>query len=94
MANDQISGICVTTFLADWILKKSNREYSYRIIFIPETIGSLVYLSKNLVKMKKTYLQGFNITCVGDERSYSYLPSKNGNTISDIISKHCSSAYR
>ncbi len=88
MANDQISGICVTTFLADWILKQPNREYSYRIIFIPETIGSLVYLSKNLIEMKKNIYAGFNVTCVGDERNYSYLPSKNGNTISDIIAKH------
>ncbi len=88
MANDQISGICVTTFLSDWILKYSNRKYSYRIIFIPETIGSIVYLSKNLIKMKKNILAGFNITCVGDEKNYSYLPSKNGNTISDSISKH------
>ena len=88
MANDQISGICVTTYLADWILKLTNRKYSYRIIFIPETIGSLVYLSKNLSKMKRNIFAGFNISCVGDERSYSYLPSKNGNTISDHISRH------
>ena len=88
MANDQISGICVTTYLADWILKLANRKYSYRIIFIPETIGSLVYLSRNLKKMKKNIIAGFNITCVGDEKNYSFLPSKNGNTLSDIVSEH------
>ena len=33
-------------------------------------------------------IAGFNVTCVGDDRAYSYIPSRNGNTISDIISKH------
>ena len=88
MANDQLSGICVTTFLADWLRKKENRKYSYRIIFIPETIGSIVYLSKNLDLMKKNIIAGFNVACVGDEKNYSYLPSRNGNTLSDNIAKH------
>jgi aminopeptidase-like protein len=38
--------------------------------------------------MKKKTIAGFNITCIGDDRSYSYLPSRNGDTISDLISKH------
>ena len=32
------------------------KEYTYRIIFIPETIGSIAYLSKNLKQMKKKLL--------------------------------------
>ena len=68
MANDQLSGICVTTFLADWIENNKNRKYSYRIIFIPETIGSIAYLSRNLDIMKSKIIAGFNITCVGDEK--------------------------
>jgi aminopeptidase-like protein len=38
--------------------------------------------------MKKNVVGGFNISCVGDDRSYSYLPSRNGNTLSDKAAKH------
>lgn len=46
MANNELSGPAVTTFLAKRLLDQKDRKYSYRIIFIPETIGSIVYLVK------------------------------------------------
>ena len=84
MANNELSGPVATTFLVKWILNK-RRRYSYRIIFIPETIGSIVYLSKNLRTMKKNILAGFNVSCVGDDREYSYLPTRNGGTDADKV---------
>ena len=88
MANNELSGPTVLTFIAKWLMENNDLEYTYRIIFIPETIGSITYLSRNYKEMKKKTIAGFNVTCVGDDRSYSYLPSRNGNTISDLISKH------
>jgi len=88
MANNELSGLAVTTFLAKWLNSIETLEYSYRIIFIPETIGSITYLSKNHLEMKKKIFAGFNVTCVGDNRAYSYLPSRNGKTISDIVANH------
>ena len=46
LANDNISGIVTTIYLAKWIESIKNRKYSYRIIYVPETIGSIAYLSK------------------------------------------------
>jgi aminopeptidase-like protein len=88
MANNEISGPVVTTFLAKYIKSLSGRRYSYRIIFIQETIGSITYLSQNLSVMKERTVAGFNITCVGDNNNYSYLPSRYGNTVSDKAVKH------
>ena len=85
MANNELSGPTVTIHLAKWLMSQKNLKYSYRIVFLPETIGSLAYLSKNLKIMKKNIIAGYNITCVGDNRIYSYLPSRNENTISDKI---------
>lgn len=88
MANNELSGPTVLTYLAKWLQENKNLEYSYRIIFIPETIGSITYLSRNFKEMKQKIFAGFNISCVGDNRAYSFLPSRNGNTISDLIAKH------
>ena len=88
MANNELSGPTVLTFLAKWIKEIVNLEYSYRIIFVPETIGSITYLSSNYKQMKKKVIAGFNLSCLGDNRAYSYLPSRNGNTLSDDVAKH------
>jgi aminopeptidase-like protein len=88
MANNELSGPTVVTFLAKWLQEINETDFSYRIIFIPETIGSITYLSKNYKDMKNKIFAGFNVTCVGDDRAYSYLPSRNGKTISDMIAKH------
>lgn len=88
MANNELSGPVVATAISCWLNSLKDNYYTYRIVFIPETIGSITYCSLNLEHMKQHIFAGFNLTCIGDERSYSYLPSRSGDTISDRIVKH------
>ena len=87
MANNEISGPVVVAKIADYI-KMMDRQYSYRFIFIPETIGSITYLSENLNFMKKNMIAGFNISCVGDNRTYSYVESRYANTLADKVMRN------
>lgn len=82
MANNELSGPVLAVALSKY-LETTERHYSYRFLFIPETIGAIGYLSENLMALKTKTLAGFVLTCVGDEREFSYLPSRQGGTVAD-----------
>lgn len=88
MGNNELSGPVVTAALARSLAAQTGRRYGIRVVFIPETIGSIVYLSRHLDHLKKNVIAGFNITCTGDERAWSYLPSRQGNTLADRAAQH------
>jgi aminopeptidase-like protein len=87
MANNELSGPAVLTALARWILAKPRRRYTYRFFLGPETIGPLVYLSKNLVHLRNRVIAGWVLTCLGDERRFSYLESRWGTTLADRVTR-------
>jgi aminopeptidase-like protein len=84
MANNELSGPAIAIGLANF-LRNQNNHYSYRIIFSPETIGSISYLATNFDRMKRNVIAGYVLTCLGDENNWSFLPSRTGNTISDKL---------
>ena len=82
MANNELSGPIVSMALINHFQKKKLNK-TLRFLFIPETIGSIAYLSKNLMKLKKNVIGGFNISCIGDEKNHSCMLSKYKNSPSD-----------
>lgn len=89
MANNETSGIVVLSFLLKWLNSFKKLKYSYRFLFIPETIGSIAYVNKHYKKLKKNILTGIVITCVGDNGPFSLLKSKYNNAPGDkIIERH------
>ena len=84
MANNELSGTIVSLCLINYFSKFKNLNKSLRFIFVPETIGSITYLSKNLNHLKRNVIGGYNLSCIGDERQYSCMLSKYQNTPSDV----------
>tara|TARA_A100000164_G_C21889275_1_gene764498 strand:- start:239 stop:1546 length:1308 start_codon:yes stop_codon:yes gene_type:complete len=85
MGNNEVSGPALLTYLANYIYKIKDRKYTYRLVFAPENIGSIVYIKKNLKKLKQNVIAAYNITCVGDNKKYSFLYSKIGSSLSDTV---------
>lgn len=84
MANDGLSGIVVSAALARWVRSMKHRRYTYRFVFVPETIGSIVYLHRNLDHMKRNTVAGYVITCCGDGAEHiSVIEPRIPGTLSD-----------
>tara|TARA_X000000950_G_scaffold288968_1_gene408778 strand:- start:10138 stop:11427 length:1290 start_codon:yes stop_codon:yes gene_type:complete len=82
MANNELSGPIVSMGLINYFKKKKLNK-TLRFIFIPETIGSISYINKNLNHLKENVIGGFNLSCIGDERQHSCMFSKYQNSPSD-----------
>ncbi len=82
MANNELSGTIVSMGLINYFKNKKLNK-TLRFVFIPETIGSISYLSKNLKYLKENVIGGYNLSCIGDERQHSCMFSKYQNSPSD-----------
>ena len=72
LANDNLSGVVMTLLLAKFLNSLKKLNWSYRIVFLPETIGAISYLHLKKEIIKKKIIFGFVITCVGGPDSFSY----------------------
>jgi len=71
MAHNELSGPVLTAFLYQ-LLSHFEHRYTYRFLFLPETIGSLVYLSLKGDQLRRHLHAGYAVTCVGDAGPYTY----------------------
>lgn len=83
MCNDSLSGVVLMTYLAK-VLSKIKLKYSYRFLFIPETIGAITWLSLNENKVQNIKY-GLVATCCGDSGNLTYKKSRKGNAEIDKI---------
>ena len=86
MANNELSGPAVVASLAK-IVSTLQLNHSVRFLFLPETIGSIAYISKNIRHLKRYVKAGYVVTCIGDSGHHSLIPSRYSNTISDKAAK-------
>ncbi len=90
LANDNLSGMTVATFLAK-ALSTQDLRYSYRILFIPGTIGAITWLARNKEDAERIR-HGLVLTCLGDSADFHYKKSRQGNADVDraaaVVLKH------
>ena len=84
MGNNELSGPIVQTLLYNWLLERKDKlKYSYRFLYLPETIGSITYLSLFGENLKKNVVAGYVINCIGDRGKFTYKKSRQGNSLAD-----------
>ncbi len=97
MAVNELSGPLVTAFIYQKLKSLPSLRYSYRFLFIPETIGSIFCLSKYGEFWKRQLKGGFVVTCVGHAAPFTYKKSRLGNSIIDqaveVVLKHGQEPY-
>lgn len=89
LANDNLSGIALLTELAA-ILAATRRRLSYRLLFIPGTIGSITWLAQNEQQLSRV-LGGLVVACVGDPGPLTYKRSRRGDAVVDRAGAHVAS---
>jgi aminopeptidase-like protein len=87
MANDNLSGIAVAAHLGSLLATMPRRRYSYRLLFIPGTIGSIVWLARNEATVARIR-HGLVITGIGDAAPLMYKRSRRGDADIDRVVEH------
>lgn len=77
LCNDNLSGVAVATLLAKHLGQLSLR-YSYRFLFIPGTIGSIAWLSRNQDRISGIK-HGLVLVDLGDGGQFTYKKSRRGD---------------
>jgi aminopeptidase-like protein/aminoglycoside N3'-acetyltransferase len=83
MVNDDLAGVVVGMKVMQELLKRENLHYTYRFLIVPETIGSVAYLSQSeklIPKMKG----GFFLEMLGLDNPHALQLSFAGNTEMDL----------
>ena len=77
LANDNVAGLAIAAFLARDLSRRACR-YSYRFLFTPGTIGSIVWLSRNQEEVSRIR-HGLVLACLADSGRSTYKKSRRGN---------------
>jgi aminopeptidase-like protein len=86
LANDNLSGLTVATFLAQ-VVSEWDRRYSYRFVFIPGTIGAITWLARNRDAAARIR-HGLVLTGIGDRGQFHYKKSRQGGAEIDRSAVH------
>lgn len=82
LANDNLSGLTLAVAVTRALLQRARRRWSYRVLLIPGTIGSITWLARN-TNAARRIAHGLVLTCAGDRGKLTYKRSRRGNATID-----------
>lgn len=91
LCNDNLSGIAIATLFAAHLAALPERRYSYRILFVPGTIGSITWLARNEPRLG-AIKHGLVLACLGDAGPITYKKSRRATAEIDEIAAHALAA--
>lgn len=86
MVNDDLTGVAVLVDIAKELSKTKN-HFTYKFLLVPETIGSIAYLSQNervIPKLK----YGIFLEMLGNNNIHALQLTRQGNTRLDRIARY------
>jgi aminopeptidase-like protein len=86
MCNDNLSGVVVAWAMARALAGKP-LKYSYRFVFLPTIIGSIVWLAHNEETVRRIR-HGLVLACIGDGGDFVYKRSRRGDAPIDRAAAH------
>ena len=86
LANDNLSGVVIAAYLARY-LEQVSRRYSYRVLFVPGTIGAIAWLARNEAAIHGIR-HGLVLAGLGDAGRLTYKKSRRGDAAIDRVVGH------
>jgi len=83
LANN-ISGVVAAVYVAKLLMEYSNLNYTYRILFTPETIGPIALHHTGVVESSKV-VGGFNLINLADNANIQYKSSRYSTLVDQAI---------
>lgn len=87
LCNDNLSGIAVAAALGQRLQAQPRPRYTYRLVFGPGTIGSIVWLSRNRERLGDI-AHALMLGLVGDAAPFTWKRSRHGNAEIDRVAEY------
>lgn len=87
LANDNLSGLCITALLARHLHAMPKRRLTYRFLMAPATIGALTWLARNHEGLDRVR-HGLVLTLLGDAGPLTYKRSRGATAPIDRAAAH------
>jgi aminopeptidase-like protein len=87
LADDNLSGLVVSAFLARHLAARPGRRHTLRFLYAPGTIGAITWLARNRATASRVK-HGLTLTCLGDGAPFTYKRTVGGAATIDRAAAH------